>query len=260
MQQLRLETPQQVRTILEDYFVSGDLHSAVADLGELEGKRPGQEAVKRTLVMAIEQKDSQKERASVLLSAMTRVYGSEQFCEGFFRVLKNMDDLALDTPDVVTVLAHFIARAIVDDVLPPGFIGFLPKRLLANSARVRQVVGTVETLMDKAGRNKIFNGWGTGAKFSVDELKQAVKALVDEYFVEAELDEAVRCVLELDAPHFGHEVVKRIVYQAVEFGDKALGSCTLLLKTLVSRNAIEASQLTKVSSHLSAPYPSSRAS
>ena len=90
-----------VRSILDDYFVSGDLHSTVADMAELEGKRPGQEAVKRTLVLALELKTTQKERASVLLSAMTRVYGSEQFFEGFIRVLRQLDDLALDTPDVV---------------------------------------------------------------------------------------------------------------------------------------------------------------
>lgn len=48
--------------------------------------------------------------------------------------------------------------------------------------------------------------WGAGAKNSVEELKEAVKVLVDEYFVEGDLDEALNCVRELDAPHFGHEV------------------------------------------------------
>ena len=48
--------------------------------------------------------------------------------------------------------------------------------------------------------------WGAGAKNSVEELKEAVKVLVDEYFVEGDLDEALNCVRELDAPHFGYEV------------------------------------------------------
>ena len=47
-----------VRTILDDYFSSGDLHSAVGALAQLEGKRPGQEAVKRCLLLALEMKDS----------------------------------------------------------------------------------------------------------------------------------------------------------------------------------------------------------
>ncbi len=47
-----------------------------------------------------------------------------------------------------------------------------------------------------------------------------MKLLVDEYFVEGDIDEALDCVRDLDAPHFGHEVVKKIVYEAVERGDK----------------------------------------
>ena len=39
--------------------------------------------------------------------------------------------------------------------------------------------------------------WGAGAKNSVEELKEAVKVLVDEYFVEGDLDEALNCVREL---------------------------------------------------------------
>ena len=184
----------------------------------------------------------------MLLSAMTRVYGSEQFFEGFIRVLKSIDDLALDTPDVVPVVANFIARAMVDDVLPPSFIGLLPQRLVASSPRARQVVAAVQQLVEKGGVQSMVHSWGAASKNSVEELKASVKTLVDEYFVERELQEAVRCVRELDAPHFGHEVVKRIVFGAVERGEKHLACATLLLKALLADPvALESSQLTKVS-------------
>ena len=239
-----------VRGILEEYFVSGSLEGAIKDLRELEGQRAGQEAVKRLLVIAMEKKSRDKERASVLLSAMTRVYGSEQFFEGFIRVLKSIDDLALDNPDVVAMLSNFIARAIVDDVLPPSFVSLVPERLAASSPRVRQVLSTVQQLVEKGGARSMVQSWGAASKSTVDELKAAVKALVDEYFVERELQEAVRCVRELDAAHFGHEVVKRIVYQAVERGDKDLASATALLKGLLDHPpALESSQLTKVLPH-----------
>lgn len=32
------------------------------------------------------------------------------------------DDLALDVPDVASQLGLFVARAVVDDILPPAFI------------------------------------------------------------------------------------------------------------------------------------------
>ena len=200
--------------------------------------------MKRTLVIAMEKKSRDKERASVLLSAMTRVYGSEQFFEGFIRVLKSIDDLALDNPDVVPMLSNFIARAMVDDVLPPGFFDFVPQRLLATNQRAAQVAASVHALMITHSSTRLINVWGAGAKNSVEELKASVKTLVDEYFVEGELDEALDCVRELDAPHFGHEVVKRIVYQAVERGGKDLRRGMLLLKGLLETRILDSHQLT----------------
>jgi len=63
-----------VRTILDDYFASGDLHSAVAALAELEGKRPGQEAVKRCLVLALEMKDSVTPYTPIYMLPLMRTF------------------------------------------------------------------------------------------------------------------------------------------------------------------------------------------
>ena len=96
-------------------------------------------------------------------------------------------------------------------------------------------MASVKQLLDTTGATRIVNVWGAGAKSSVEELKAVVRALVDEYFVESELEEAVRCVVELDAPHFGHEVVKRIVYAALERGGHAMAAACALLKALIDR-------------------------
>ena len=146
-----------VRAVLDEYFVSGSLDDAIRDLAELEGKRPGQEAVKRTLLLALEKKNREKEMASLLLSAMTRVYGSEQFFEGFIRVLKDIDDVALDNPDVVKYMSNFIARAVVDDVLPPAFFDFVPPRLLEANERVRSVEAYTQALLDKHTSTRLMN-------------------------------------------------------------------------------------------------------
>jgi len=226
--------------VLDEYFVSGSVEGAIKDLADLASKRTGQEAVKRLLVMALEKKTRDKEKASVLLSAMTRVYGSEQFFEGFIRVLNDIDDVALDNPDVVKFMSNFIARAIADDVLPPAFFDFVPGRLLEGNERVRRVKVLTEALLQK----RLMNIWGAGAKSSVEELKASVKGLVEEYFLQGNMDEALDCVRELDAPHFGHEVVKRIVYEAVERGDKQLRRGMLLLKALLETTILDAHQLT----------------
>jgi len=189
-------TKANIRSLLQEYFVSGSLEGALKDLAELQGQRPGQECVKRVLVMGLEKKNREKEMASVLLSAMTPIYGSEQFFEGFTRVLKDMDDLSLDNPDVVPMVCNFIARAMFDDVLPPGFFDFLPLRLLDNE-RVRMVAASVSVLMQKHSSTRLMNIWGGGAKNSVQELKASVNMLVQQYFVEGELDEALDAVKQV---------------------------------------------------------------
>ena len=41
---------------------------------------------------------------------------------GFQDLIAALDDLCLDVPDAPDFVAIFVARAIVDDVLPPSFL------------------------------------------------------------------------------------------------------------------------------------------
>ncbi len=42
--------------------------------------------------------------------------------QGFSLLLARTEDLYLDTPNVLELLSYFIARAVVDEVLPPAFV------------------------------------------------------------------------------------------------------------------------------------------
>ena len=65
--------------------------------------------------------------ASHLLSALyTEVISDEQVQKGFAEVVLSVEDLQLDVPDAVDETAAFVARAVVDDVLPPSFVRRLP--------------------------------------------------------------------------------------------------------------------------------------
>ena len=46
----------------------------------------------------------------------------DEMSKGFIQLLKCADDLALDVPDAATLLGDFLARAVVDDVLPPALV------------------------------------------------------------------------------------------------------------------------------------------
>ena len=65
--------------------------------------------------------------ASQLLSALyTDVISDDQVQKGFAEVVLSVEDLQLDVPDAVDETAAFVARAVVDDVLPPSFVRRLP--------------------------------------------------------------------------------------------------------------------------------------
>lgn len=50
--------------------------------------------------------------------------------------------------------------------------------------------------------------WGPGDGRPVDELKSAIDSLILEFLVSRDVQEAERCVRELRAAHFHHEVYR----------------------------------------------------
>ena len=110
------------------------------------------------------------------------------------------------------MVASFLARAVVDEVLPPAFLSD------QNNCRPGdEVIEKAVTLLSRehctARLEKI---WGPGDGRPVEELKQAMDQLLEEYLMSRELDEAARCVKELNCRHFHHELVKRGVKAAME--------------------------------------------
>lgn len=51
-----------------------------------------------------------------------QVVTSEQMQKGFAGVVNSVDDILLDVPDAINLIAVFIERAVVDDILPPSFV------------------------------------------------------------------------------------------------------------------------------------------
>ena len=65
-------------------------------------------------------------------------------------------------------MSKFIARAIVDDVLPPNFFSFVPERLLVGNSRVAAIRDSLDNLMQNQSSTRLMNIWGAGAKASVE--------------------------------------------------------------------------------------------
>ena len=51
-----------------------------------------------------------------------QVISGQQMQRGFKHLVGAAADLRLDVPDAAAQIATFIARAVIDDVLPPAFV------------------------------------------------------------------------------------------------------------------------------------------
>ncbi|WOK96587.1 hypothetical protein Cni_G05294 [Canna indica] len=245
------EYKKSVVTIIEEYFSNGDVGLAGTDLRDLRSDQFHHFFVKKLVSMAMDRHDKEKEMASVLLSALyADVITSAQISQGFFMLLESVDDLALDILDAVDVLALFIARAVVDDILPPAFLT-KSKKKLPESSKGLQVIQTAEKSYLSAPHHAelVERRWGGTTHITVEEVKKKIKDLLREYIESGDTAEACRCIRELGVSFFHHEVVKRALTLTMEIQT----SEPLILKLLKKASEeflISPSQMTKGFSRL----------
>ncbi|KAG9155971.1 hypothetical protein Leryth_012052 [Lithospermum erythrorhizon] len=228
------EYKKSVVSIIEEYFSTGDVHVAASDLRELGSTEYHPYFIKRLVSMAMDKHDKEKEMSSVLLSALyADVITAAQIRQGFYLLVESADDLAVDIPDAVDVLALFLARAIVDDILPPAFIT-RAGRMLPESSKGFQVLQTAEKSYLSAPHHAelVERRWGGITHFTVDT------------------SEACRCIRQLGVSFFHHEVVKRALIIAMEIRT-AEPLILKLLKEASVEGLISSSQMAKGFSRLS---------
>ncbi|GBG58825.1 hypothetical protein CBR_g226 [Chara braunii] len=206
-----------VVSIVEEYFVSDDIAEAAADLAEIGLPSYHYHFVKRVVSLAMDRKDREREMASVLLSALyADVIEHDQVAKGFLRLLESIDDLSLDIPDAPELLSLFLARAVVDEILPPAFLNKASKMLLAD-AKGQGVLKNAEShLAGRHAAERVERCWGGALNQTAEEVKQKIIKLLEEYVNSGDKVEAFRRIRELNMPFFHHEVVKKALIMAME--------------------------------------------
>lgn len=239
-----------VQSMVEEYFSSADVHETARILDETEQPLYQHYFVKRLVTMAMDRGNKEKEAAAVALSALYPNHiGPEQIQRGFERLLESVDDLALDVPSAAEDLAMFVARATVDDILPPSFLHTL-EGLLPGLKEGRHAAETIDLahghLSDRHGIERILRAWGDSTKSALDAAKSAIQKLLSEYLISGDVVEARRCLRSIDAKYFHHEFVKRALVLCIE---AAVGAETAprllgLLKVVSDSGEVSASQMT----------------
>jgi hypothetical protein len=219
---------------------------AASDLRELGSSEYHLYFIKRLVSMAMDRHDKEKEMASVLLSALyADVINPSQIRDGFVILLESADDLAVDILDAVDILALFIARAVVDDILPPAFLT-RAKKTLPESSKGFQVLQTAEKSYLSAPHHAelVERKWGGSTHITVEEVKKKIADLLREYAESGDAVEACRCIRELGVSFFHHEVVKRALVLAMEIRT-AEPLILKLLKEASEEGLISSSQMAK---------------
>ncbi|PIN26057.1 Neoplastic transformation suppressor Pdcd4/MA-3, contains MA3 domain [Handroanthus impetiginosus] len=232
--------------IVEEYFTNDDVISTANELRELDMPSYNFYFVKKLVSIAMDRRDKEKEMASTLLSSLYGdVIDPQQVYKGFQKLVESADDLIVDIPDAVDILALFIARAVVDDILPPSF---LTKTMayLSKDSKGMEVIKRAEKsyLSAPLHAESIERCWGSNKNKTVEDLKAKINDFLIEYVVSGDIKEACRCIKELNVPHFHHEIVKRTVIMAME-KRQAESRLLNLLRRAAEEGLINSSQMSK---------------
>lgn len=241
-----VEYKKKATVIVDEYFATDDVVSTANELRELGMPNFNYYFVKKLVSMAMDRHDKEKEMTAILLSSLyADVIDPPQVYKGFSKLVEAADDLIVDIPDTVDVLALFIARAVVDDILPPAF---LKKKLesLPKDSKGIDVIKRAEKgyLSAPLHAEIIERRWGGSKNKTVEDVKAQINNLLAEYVVSGDKKEASRCIKDLNVPFFYHEIVKRAIIMAME-RPQAEGRLLDLLNTAADECLINSSQISK---------------
>ena len=240
------EYKNKVGQIVEEYFSTDNIAETAVELRELGSSMYHHYFVKKLISMSLDRHDREKEMAAVLLSVLyADVIQPDQVMKGFTKLVESSDDLVIDIPDALDILALFVARAIVDDILPPSFLHKVTQTLPEGS-KGHDVIHKAEKsyLSPPLHAEIVERRWGGSTHVTVELVKNKITALLNEYIESGDREEACRCIRELSVPFFHHEVVKKALVLAMERRN-CEGLIFSLLKEGSDEGLITSSQMSK---------------
>ncbi|KAM8842991.1 programmed cell death protein 4a isoform 1-T1 [Synchiropus picturatus] len=236
-----------VNPIVQEYFEHGDTKEVEALLKGLNLGSQRYEFSSLAVSLSLEGKASHRELTSRLLSDLAvKVLSQNDMRRAFDKMLKELPDLILDTPEAPQMLGQFIARAIADHVLPMSFLDNYKGKVDCEHARVALDRAAVLLSMKRA-MVRLDNVWGVGGGLRpVKHLVKEMNLLLKEFLVSGELPEAERCLKELEVPHFHHELVYEAVVMVLESkGDTVSHMMMKLLQSFWKSGLITVDQMNR---------------
>jgi len=234
-----------IRSTIEEYLVAADVAEVRRRLTELDlAVEMQHELVRLSIEIALERKEHEKELISKLLSELIHApIQPVAVSAAFESLLERLDDLAIDHLQAPADMTAFLVRAVSDDVLPPAFVHLEPPPLLTSDTVKGTLTAARAQLAAAHFSERRRHVWGRAADGTLADLKAAIADLVGEFLVSGETDEALRCVRELGAPAFHHELIKRILAISTDKGEREQELANALRKRLCMESVISREQL-----------------
>jgi programmed cell death protein 4 len=111
--------------IISQFFVHGDFEELTRDIIEINCPEYSYELVKRLVSMSLDKSDRERELVSQFISspyAHPDPLSSNMIGKGFERLFEIMDEVERDVPAVREMLSKYLARAVLDESLPPSYL------------------------------------------------------------------------------------------------------------------------------------------
>jgi programmed cell death protein 4 len=236
-----------VKPIIQEYLEHGNTGEVEDLLSQLNIGSNRHKIAKLAVVVAMDRHNPQREMISRLISDLySGVLSQQDIARGFDELLQCLDDLRLDTPDAHNLLGQFIARCVADDCLPPKFI--MNYKGKVESDYVKSALEKAEVLLTmNHGIAHLDNIWGVGGgNRPVKYLTNKIVDLLKEYVNSGDNKEAMKCLQELDVPHFHHELVYQAIDMAIEdSSERIIDMMVGLLDFLTKTNVITIDQFEK---------------
>ncbi|CAH8840987.1 unnamed protein product [Trichobilharzia szidati] len=309
-------------SLMNEFFIHGktqDIIDAVSDMNLAAHQR--RRLPYLAITLAIQHRQTQCELTSELLSDMCgKVLNHAHIQQGFQLVLSEIGDLIIDVPKAPEYLGRFVARAILDDILPPKFveiqrsvlsqvppsgspphtnetlgsensvmfantnttqsdaqngtrpgtrnlsdsssggsvsvdnsssgIGSASSLVTVNMVRpdlALQALNRAESILTlRHAFSRLENIWGVPAGPKATKvLAKKIRRLLKSFIDSNDIDEATEALLELDAPHFHHELVFQAMVMAIEISTQLARERVIsLLSELCSSVVLTIDQLT----------------
>ena len=165
-----------VEPLISEYFVHGDIAEILRSLQEVGAPEYSYEFVKRLVNMSFDKSDRERELTSKLfVSAYPDMLSSNMIGKGFERLFELIDEIEVDVPAARDMLATYLARAVVDEVLPPSFLSDVVVCNLGGD-----IVDQAKRMLSRDhGGAMLEKVWGPGDGRPVEELKVAVDMLLE---------------------------------------------------------------------------------